>query len=106
MACSEGQEGRLFNPAQCKHDPFEWPGTSQDILVWADLPKQPRGAAFVPPRQIFKLQEQQNSMSLPKRFFFFFKRQPCLSRVFGLFFLFDVILVQAGSQLLERGLFL
>lgn len=42
MAGGEGREGQLFNPLQCKHDPFEWRGISQDILVWADLPKQPR----------------------------------------------------------------
>lgn len=41
MAGGEGREGQLFNPLQCKHDPFEWRGISQDILVWADLPKQP-----------------------------------------------------------------
>lgn len=41
MAGGEGREGQLFNPLQCKHDPFEWRGRSQDILVWADLPKQP-----------------------------------------------------------------
>lgn len=42
MAGGEGWEGQLFNPLQCKHDPFEWQGISQDILVWADLPKQPQ----------------------------------------------------------------
>lgn len=42
MAGGEGREGQLFNPLQCKHDPFEWRGISQDILVWADLPKQPQ----------------------------------------------------------------
>ena len=41
MAGGEGREGQLFNPLQCKHDPFQWRGISQDILVWADLPKQP-----------------------------------------------------------------
>lgn len=41
----EGREGQLFNPLQCKHDPFEWRGISQDILVWADLPKQPQTTA-------------------------------------------------------------
>lgn len=42
MAGREGQQGQLFNPLHCKHDPFKWRDISQDILVWADLPKQPR----------------------------------------------------------------
>lgn len=61
MAGGEGREGQLFNPLQCKHDPFEWRGISQDILVWADLPKQPRTTVallLVLQRQIFKIQEQ------------------------------------------------
>lgn len=41
MAGRGGQKGPLFNRVQCKHDLFGWWGISQDILVWADLPKQP-----------------------------------------------------------------
>lgn len=42
MAGREAWEGQLFNPLRCKHDLFELRGICQDILVWADLPKQPR----------------------------------------------------------------
>lgn len=69
MAGGEGREGQLFNSLQCKHDPFEWRGISQDILVWADLPKRPRnnhGTVFVLQRQIFKIREQQIGESLSK----------------------------------------
>lgn len=41
MAGREAWEGQLFNPLRCKHDLFELRGICQDILVWADLPKQP-----------------------------------------------------------------
>lgn len=105
MACSEGQEGRLFNPVQCKHDPFEWPGTSQDILVWADLPKQPRGATPLRLSLRDKSLSYRSSRSAQKVFlgdrrvshecWFFFSFFVCL---------FDVIFVQTGSQLLEQGL--
>lgn len=99
MACSEGQEGRLFNPVQCKHDPFEWPGTSQDILVWAGLPKQSRGATLLRLSLWDKSLSYRSSRSAwvcPKGIFKW--------QTWVFLFFFDVILVQAGSQLLKQGL--
>lgn len=55
MAGGEGREGpeggwggAASDPLHCKHDLFEWRAVSRDILVWADLAKQPRHCARPP----------------------------------------------------------